>query len=144
MQKVQSGREDSTGDRNTLSGLQRKTSRGPGAHYGSIGYGDVIVGRIPDTLKAIGLAGDPAFAETVAPCTCEVARKWDSAAAHRLGQNCKPKNTMASGTGETAIAMVAMVASGEKMPLRPAISMMPPPPPMTEFPGVFTATASAT
>lgn len=39
----------------------------------------------------------------------------------RSRQNRKPGNTIASGTGETARAMVAGVASGAKMPLRPAI-----------------------
>jgi len=32
-------------------------------------------------------------------------------------QICRPKNTIASGTGETASAIVEMVASGEKSPL---------------------------
>lgn len=57
-------------------------------------------------------------------------------------QNRSPKTTIASGTGETASAMVATVASGEKIPLSPAMSMMPPPPPITELPGVFTASPS--
>lgn len=58
-------------------------------------------------------------------------------------QICKPRNITANGTGETATAMVKNVAKGEKMPLNPAIIMIPPPPPMKELPGVFTASATA-
>jgi hypothetical protein len=51
-----------------------------------------------------------------------------------------PSSITASGTGDTATTIARRVGTGAKIPLRPAISMIPPP--MTELPGMFTDSAA--
>ena len=50
---------------------------------------------------------------------------------------------IASGTGETARAIVMRKPGNENNLLAPAINEIPPPPPINMFPGRFTNMASA-
>ena len=122
---------------------------------------DAKVVKMPNQRLAVGYIGSkPSIFQSNGPfkLLCTMGGEQTFAAISTIGrfgrrlvekpfasiQICKPRYATARGTGDTATAMETKVASGENRPLKPATSMMPPPPPMTELPGVFTASASAT